>query len=187
LVTYRPSLLAGAVHDTITAHLLARTEVEEERYFVEGLLGTRGPAGVRPVECLAELRMPRAGLLTQTAAGPRWQTFLPGARLSAHVHHSRKYVDAILPAEKAFRFVVPGGGVVRSAFNVRDFADAVAEVPLASLQRHLVAGDFSRWAHDVLGDAALAGGLAKLERTVAAGAAPSRTEILRHLHDRYVL
>jgi hypothetical protein len=47
--------------------------------------------------------------------------------------------------------------------------------------------DFSRWARDVLGDADLAAGLAKLETTSATGAPVDREELRRHLHARYVL
>ena len=49
----------------------------------------------------------------------------------------------------------------------------------------LARGDFSRWARDVLGDADLAAGLAKLETTSATGATGAPVEELRrHLHAR---
>lgn len=187
LVTYRPSLLADSVHATITAHLVTRTVVDEERYFVDGLLRSRGPAGIVPHDALAALHMPIAGLLRQTAAGPRWDVFEPGARVSPHTHHERKYAEGLLPADKGFAFRLPGDGVVRAARSIPEFCDAVRSVPVASLQHHLLAGDFSRWAAGVLGDAPLAAGLAKLERGAVAGASPSRDEIVAHVDDRYVL
>ncbi len=186
LITYRPSLLPTAVHAAVATHLVTRTAVEEERYVVDGLLRTRGPAGLVPAEALAELTMPLAGMLETTPDGPRWQIFEPMPRRSPHAHHERKYADTRLPPECAFRFRDPRNGVVRVAGNVREFCDAVAEIPTASLHHHLLAGDFSRWARDVLGDASLARGLAKLERTTAAGAPPSREEVLDHVRDRYV-
>jgi len=184
LATYRPSLLAPELHDSIQANLLTCTEVDDERYFVAGLLGARGPSGLAAAEALGELRMPRAGLLLQTPDGPRWQTLLPADRVVTHAHHERKYVDSALPEKLAFRFRATGNGS-RPAHNVREFAEAIATVPIASLRHHLLAGDFSRWAHDVLGDPDLAAGLAKLERTASLGAPPNRAELLDHLRDRY--
>lgn len=187
LVTYRPSLLAESVHATVTTHLVTRTVVDEERYFVDGLLRSHGPTGIVPPDALAALRMPIAGLLRQTPDGPRWEVFEPGARVSPHTHHQRKYADGTLPAEKGFAFRLPGDGVVRAARSIAEFCDAVRAVPIASVQHHLLAGDFSRWAADVLGDAPLAAGLAKLERGAAAGASPSPDEIVAHVEDRYVI
>jgi hypothetical protein len=62
-----------------------------------------------------------------------------------------------------------------------------ARLRTASLEHHVARGDFSRWARDVLGDADLAAGLAKLETTSATGAPVDREELRRHLHERYVL
>jgi hypothetical protein len=73
------------------------------------------------------------------------------------------------------------------ARNVREFADAVARVPAASLSQHLRARDFSRWAREALGDRSLAAGLAKLEDTAGFGAPSDRVEILAHLGSIYIL
>jgi hypothetical protein len=48
-------------------------------------------------------------------------------------------------------------------------------------------GDFPRWARDVLADADLAAGLAKLETTGEIGAPVEREKLRRHLHARYVV
>lgn len=69
------------------------------------------------------------------------------------------------------------------AHNVREFAAALVTVPIESIKRHLIAGDFSRWSRDVLGDADLAAGLATLERTTVDEGEPSR----QHVRDRYVV
>ncbi len=186
LVTYRPSMISPEVHDAIGVHLVTRTEIDSERYFMESLLAARGPASIRPADALREIVVPHAGLLTQTSGGPRWQTFVPGLRAAAHVHHGRKYVETTLDDVRAFRFSHAGGGTVVT-HNVREFAEALARVPIESLRQHLRAGDFSRWSREVLGDADLAAGLAKIERTVAAGGEPSRQEVIRHVRDRYVI
>jgi len=187
LTSYRPSLLSAATLDSIGAYLLQRTEVDSERYFIEGLLGARGPQDRHAVEMLDELQPNRTGLILATATGPRWQTFAPDARISQHVHHGRKYVEGGVPPGKAFRFTVPDDGVAASAQTVPEFADAIRTVPLESLRRHMLAGDFSRWSREVLGDPGLASGLAKLERTTSLGGQPNRDEIIGHLRDRYVL
>jgi hydroxymethylpyrimidine pyrophosphatase-like HAD family hydrolase len=187
LATYRPSLLAPSVHDSIRAHIVTRTEVDSERYFIESLLGTRAPAGGRPADMLAEIGEHQAGLLVEGVDGAEWRTFEPTPRVSAHVHHARKYVEGFVPEGKGFFFRLPGGGVCGVARNASEFAQALRELPAASLRHHLQAGDFSRWTRDVLGDRALAAGLAKIEYTTRLGAVPSRTEIIEHVRDRYVI
>lgn len=187
LATYRPSLLSAAVLDGISVHLLTHTEVDVERYFVATLLGARGPRDRSPADLLAELGPGLAGLLRSDGEGPTWQTFSPAARRTAHVHHGRKYVEGSVPAEKAFRFVPPGRGVVATAQNVREFAVALERVPLECLRSHLLAGDFSRWAREVLADRELAAGLAKLEQTTRLGAQANRRELIEHVRNRYVV
>ena len=89
------------------------------------------------------------------------------------------------------RVVRPGDHRVRipaaAARTVEEFDGAVASVPTASLEHDVARGDFSRWARDVLGDADLAAGLAKLETTGAPCAPVAREELRRHLHARYVV
>lgn len=151
------------------------------------MLQARGPHGIAPFEALSALEPPRAGLLLETVNGPRWTIFDPAVRTTVHAHHARKYADTTVPVERAFWFgSLPGtpGPVAR---NVAEFHRAVATVPESVLRDHLVAGDFSRWTDDVLGDRALARSLHKLERTVQHGATANRAEVLAHIEDRYDL
>lgn len=184
--TYRPSLLSSAVIESVNAHLITRTTVDEERYFVTSLLQARGPRDLIAADALAQLTSRHAGLLLEGAPAPSWQVFAPGPRVTAHAHHARKYVDARLPEHRAFRFLHADGadGV---AHNVIEFHRAVRQVPLASLRHHLSNGDFSRWVAEVLGDEQLAHGLRKLERTVVTGATPDRAEVLAHIEDHYMI
>jgi hydroxymethylpyrimidine pyrophosphatase-like HAD family hydrolase len=184
--TYRPSELSGTVVEAVNAHIVTHTAVEEERYFITSLLRARGPRELVAADALAQLDLLHAGLLLEEAQGSRWQVFVPAARVTAHAHHARKYVDTLLPEHKAFRFLHTNGVSV-AAHNVVEFYRAVQQVPLSSLRHHLGNGDFSRWAAEVLGDQQLARGLRKLERTVAAGAAPNRAEILVHIEDHYLI
>jgi hydroxymethylpyrimidine pyrophosphatase-like HAD family hydrolase len=187
LATYRPSLVASTVYANIGAHLITDTTVEEERYFITKLLQARGPQNLVFRDALMELQMPRTGLLLEDADGPRWQVFTPGERVTRHTHHARKYADTRLPEDRAFRFLYTDGPAPVSAYNMADFHKAIQTAPIASLRHHLMAGDFSRWVADVLGDEQLAFGLRKLERTTRAGAAPDRSEILAHIEDRYLI
>jgi len=186
-VTYRPTVVAQVVHDRVTAHLVTRTQVDDERYFVDGLLRSRGPRGLDVAAAVAALVPPRAGLLVEGPDGPSWRVFRPEGRTTAHTHHARKYVDARLPDAQAFRFLGAGPGVP-AARSVADFYALVGAVPEASLRHHLAHGDFSRWALDVLGDRALAAALQKLERTATTlGSGAVRDEIRLTLASRYQL
>ena len=187
LVTYRPSLVAPSVVERAGAHLVLRTSVEDERYFVTTQLQTRGPENVCPAAALAALDPSNVGLLLRGPAGVHWQVFTPAPRASRHVHRGRKYAESHVGEERAFRFLDPDGGVVETARCVREFCGAVQLVPATSLRRHLLGGDFSRWARDVLEDDTLAGGLCKLEETTRAGAPASRGEIVAHVEALYLL
>ena len=187
LVTYRPSLIAPHLLDSIGAFILTQTTVGQERYFVDALLRARGPAGLDVSAALRALESPRGGLLSRDDGGPRWQTFVPRPRLSAHTVRTRRDATIELPPEKGFFFRLPDDRTVAAARTVEEFDHALGSVPTASLEHHVAHGDFSRWARDVLGDADLAAGLAKLETTSATGAPVDREELRRHLHARYVL
>ena len=89
LVTYRPSLLENEVYNTIGAHIVTSTKVEEERYFVTKMLQARGPRELAAREALRSLEMPRAGLLLMDSSSPRWQVFVPAERVTLHTHHAR--------------------------------------------------------------------------------------------------
>jgi hydroxymethylpyrimidine pyrophosphatase-like HAD family hydrolase len=185
--TYRPSLLANSVHAAIGAHVVARTMVDDERYFISGVLQARGPRDIVPFEVLSGIEPPRAGLLLQTPGGPRWSTFNPAARVTTHAHHARKYADLRVPEDRAFWFGSGAGQPGPVAHNIAEFHRAVQTLPAAVLRQHLTAEDFSRWAADVLGDDDLARAFGKLERTVRHGAPASAGELLAHIEDRYDL
>jgi len=187
LVTYRPSLIASRLLDSVGAFVLTQTTVEQERYFIDALLRARGPADLDVSAALRAVVSPRGGLLSRGDGVPRWQTFLPRPRLSAQAIRTQRYTSVEVPPEKGFVFRLPTGETVASARTVEEFDHALATVPTASLQHHVTRGDFSRWAREVLGDPDLAAGLAKLEATSATGAPVEREELRQHLHARYVV
>jgi hypothetical protein len=167
------------------AHILTSTKVEEERYFVTKIIQAHDHINIPTHDALDALELPRAGLLLTNVAETSWQVFTPVERITRHAHHSRKYSDTRLPDDRAFRFVNAGAPI--SAHNMIEFHQAVQSVPLASLRHHLIAGDFSRWVAEVMGDQQLSRGLRKLERTTPTGATPDRAEILAHIEDHYLI
>ncbi|MGE5215876.1 MAG: HAD hydrolase family protein [Chloroflexota bacterium] len=185
LVTYRPSLIAEEAYNSVGAFLFTNTKVEEERYFVTKILQARGEPGMAARTALEGLKPPWAGLLLSEGSNHRWHLFIPGERITRHAHHARKYADARLPEDKAFRFYNTDGPL--TAYNMNEFYRAIQTASSVSLRHHLIAGDFSRWVDDVIGDQQLARGLRKLERTIPAGAMPDRTEILAHIADHYLI
>ncbi len=185
LATYRPSLLAGEAYNSIGAHVLTSTRVEEERYFVTKILQAHAGPGVDAHAALDDLKSPWAGLLMANGAAQPWQLFIPGERITRHAHHAHKYADVRLAEGRAFRFQLTEEPL--TAYNMNEFYRAIQAAPAASLQYHLRAGDFSRWVRDVIGDQQLARGLRKLERTIPIGAMPDRSEILAHVADHYLI
>ncbi len=185
LVTYRSSLLANEVYGAIGAHILTTTKVEEERYFVTKILQAHDHVNMPAHDALDALELPRAGLLLTNSPDTPWQIFTPAKRITRHAHHARKYADTRLPDDKAFRFINAGDPI--TAHNMIEFHQAIQSAPLVSLRHHLIAGDFSRWVAEVIGDQQLARGLRKLERTTPAGATPDRAEILAHIQDHYLI
>lgn len=186
LVAYHPSLIASDVHATIGAHLLMPTTVEDERYFLTTVLQEKGPRGLDIAEALSSLRSPLVGLLLDALGGARWQVLTPIGRVTNHVHHERKYADVPLPEHHAFHFRNTGGAPF-VARNVSELHAAVQSVPLQSLRHHLVSGDLSRWASDVLGNEPFAHALRHVERAVAIGAAPNRTELSSLIEGYYAV
>lgn len=126
---------------------------------------------------------PRTGLTHD--GGPRWQTFVPRPRREAV--HTQRPADVALPPEQGFLFRLPGGCVIAAARTVAEFDQALAGVPLPSLEHHTARGDFSRWARDVLGDVRLAGGLAKLEATSVSGVPVVRDEFRQQVRACYAV
>jgi hydroxymethylpyrimidine pyrophosphatase-like HAD family hydrolase len=185
LVTYRPSLLAEEVYEFIDAHVITSTKIEQERYFVTKLLQAHDHVKIRAHEALEALAPPQVGLLLANPAEIPWRVFTPVERVTRHAHHARKYSDTRLPDDTAFRFL--NARDVVAAHNMVEFYRTVQTLPIASLRHHLLAGDFSRWVGDVLGDQQLARGLHKLERTMPGGAIPDRSEVLAHIEDHYLI
>lgn len=90
-----------------------------------------------------------------------------------------------LPDDKAFHFYLGMGQTAGfSARSVKEFYDAVQNVPSSSLEFHLERQDFENWFKTTVQDAVFAHQLAGLRQTVLKDEA-LRTQILLGLEARY--
>jgi len=185
--THRPSLVSDVVYAGVQAHVITRTAIDDERYFITSLLQARGTQDVVVADALMMIDMGHAGLLIEDAVTPRWQIFTPAGRVTSHTHHARKYADTRLPDDKAFRFLCTNGSQPIVAHTVVEFHLALKTVNIASLHHHMTRGDFSRWIREVLGNLRFAAEILKLERTTQAGATPNREELLAAVEEHYLL
>ncbi|HEX6135516.1 MAG TPA: HAD family hydrolase [Longimicrobiales bacterium] len=122
------------------------------------------------------------------AAGGRLLRFETAPRALPHVRHQHKYMYAQVPAERRF-FFGSAGGHGAAAGNVAEFGCEIGRAPGDVLRAHLLAGDFSRWTHDVLADDELGGRLRGVERWFRtdpdADPEAARTAVMSAIRDRY--
>jgi hypothetical protein len=113
--------------------------------------------------------------------------FRVAPRLSFHVRHRHKYVDVPVSLDQAFVFADSSRRLLRTR-TLKEFTEALPNVPLESIRGYLNRHDFSRWIELVFGDYALAAQVAELENR-------SRTEegwlirdaIIQLIQGRYTL
>jgi len=119
---------------------------------------------------LGRLEVDEAALLpgADEAAG-RILRFRLAPRLTRHVRHEHKYLDAPLPLPRAFRFASSPRLGERSARSLREFVDVLECARVADIDGHLRRGDFSSWVADVFRDRALAERLGELEELYRLG------------------
>lgn len=127
-----------------------------------------------PVLEMAEVGIAARGAVPGVAAMADEKLSLPG---SAGVAHYIEHVVACrgeipTPARHTIEIGTEAGG---------------EPVRLPSSGNNVMVSGDPRCGKSGLGDASLATGLAKLEHTTQAGAAPTREEILRHVRDRYLV
>jgi hydroxymethylpyrimidine pyrophosphatase-like HAD family hydrolase len=186
LVTYRPELVDRAIlrHvDVVIARAGDSLDAGTAAVLAE-------VAGV-PVGELAGAHAGLGEVLVARRSHPgRVELVTLAARSTAHVRHLRKYVDAALPDDQAFRFRWPDNGDAGLvAGNVADLHDVLATCDAAIVGHHARHRDFSRWADEVLQDRVLAGELARAERSVEAGTATveqARIALRRAVRVRYL-
>jgi hypothetical protein len=130
-----------------------------------------------PVGSFAALRIGHAGILS--SAGQINDSF---RQLREHLIEQEKWRSRRYTVIRRQSVALHGSGQpYHGAQHDRIFYQAIQNVSMVSLRHHLIAGDFSRWVGDILGDQQLARGLRKLERTTPIGRTPDRAEILAHI------
>jgi hypothetical protein len=163
LITYRASDLAPDVLRACEAVFVTRATDAREAQVLHRLCG-----GAESAEhwqrTLAELELDEAALLpgADEAAG-RLVRFRIAPRLTHHVRHEHKYLDAPLAEHLAFRFAPEAGLAARPARSLREFLEILDCAGADQLDGHLARGDFSRWIEGVFHDGPLATRVRELE------------------------
>jgi hypothetical protein len=89
--------------------------------------------------------------ITERGAEPR--RFRLGERLSPHIRHWHKYVEADVASHHRFFFRSRGGLTGRSAGNLAELYEEIRRSSPDVLRHHAAHHDFSRWIRDVFRDA----------------------------------
>jgi hydroxymethylpyrimidine pyrophosphatase-like HAD family hydrolase len=186
LVTYRASQLPAEVLAAAEVVIVTCQSDPDEVHALRRRCGAgEGDDGLWR-QRLGHLPIGQAVALPVTEeAGGDVGLFHIGRRLTAHVRHRAKYVDMPVSEQHAFVFE---GGPGRRARTLREFVDALQDLPEAALAGHLHRHDFSRWLRDVFGDHALAEELRRHEaRHIAGSDRETVPEIAGAIRARYDL
>ncbi len=163
LVTYRVSLLTGVIADASDAVVIVTREGDERE--AEALAQLCEP--VLPLaetrQAFSELALNEAALLpgTQEAEG-RLRRFVIGPRLTSHVRHRSKYLDAPVGEERAFVFT-RGGEPGPRARTLKEFVGLLVTLPPEIVEGHVRRHDPSRWLADVFREPGVAATLRAIE------------------------
>lgn len=136
---------------------------------------------------LASLRIDEAVMLSDLDASRGvLRRFRMAPRLTHHVRHEHKYLDAKVAESLAFQFRLAPPYGQRCARSLRDFCEIVAATPTALLAPYLQHADFSRWVGHVFQDATLAAELRALESSWRSGAlVDANAAIVEAVRSRY--
>lgn len=180
LTTYRPEALAPDVWDALDVRIQSVRAGDEVRH----ALAASEP---KPTDPMFERALEGAPFLGFLEDDSRRRAFLLAARESPHIRHWHKYVSGSMPWHRRFHFRNAHGSAGRSAGNVVEFADALADLDGAVIRHHLHHGDFSRWFEEVLRDRLMADRLRRIEHEARAGAGMDvlREQLADALEQRY--
>ena len=118
------------------------------------------------------------------------RAFRIAERISPHVRHQHKYATTPLPVHRRFYFQHANGEAPAVAANLDEFSRHLRHCDLATLDYHLVRGDFSRWVQGALADRGLGAELAAIERDLklrrAGELESARRRIIEAIERRYL-
>lgn len=168
VVSYRPTLVAPQLLQTLDHWLLTRLGMPEELDMLLPYL-TKFSENHELIHQLPILPTGQAFLcsqayrpITTNLIGPI--RFQPGPRSFPHSRHLHKYLRAALPPQKRFYFCDSNGNPNgRIAANLWEFNEMVKIQSPGTLEYHLKRGDFQKWLIEVLRDEELAHRIQKLE------------------------
>jgi hydroxymethylpyrimidine pyrophosphatase-like HAD family hydrolase len=187
LVSYQASRLDPRLLRACAAIFVTRETDVREAGLLHELRGAREDRKSWQ-DALASLELDEAVLLPgpDEAGAGQLLRFRLSPRLTHHVRHEHKYLDAPLAEHLAFRFA-PGTRLEgRAVRTLREFLDVLDCARVEEIDGHLRAGDFSRWVRDVFRDAALADRLGELEELHRAGRLADVNGALIHaVQERY--
>jgi hydroxymethylpyrimidine pyrophosphatase-like HAD family hydrolase len=139
------------------------------------------------------LKLPTGQPLERGEAAIAWRDpdrpavrFRVSPRRSEHRRHVRKYTEGELPPDRSFFFRGPKGELNLRAANLVRFVELAEGVDEATWAHHLGAGDYSRWAQDMIKDPDLAEEIRAVERDALAPA-ESRPKTLDVIRRRYAV
>lgn len=185
LVSYQASRLDARLLRACEAIFVTRASDPREARFLHELCGAEEELGSW-MRSLAELELEQAVLLPGAEeAGRELLPIRLAPRLTHHVRHEHKYLDAPLAESQGFRFAQ---GARRLARTLREFIEILECARVAELDEHLQRGDFSRWVAGVFRDQALADRLAELEELHRLGRlADVNGALVQAIEERYRL
>ncbi len=187
VVTYTPDLLCDEVLATVDIGLLLPGTTVSA--YVRELAGWPGDALDQALTALPPghvVVVRRPGL---DDGKPRLQVARLGPRETRHVRHRHKYLAALLPPERRFRFRAAGGAETGTvAANLAEFHRGLARCTRDVIRHHARHHDFSQWFEDVFSDTVLAAATRELEQAVdrTDGVEATRAALLLAIETRYL-
>jgi hydroxymethylpyrimidine pyrophosphatase-like HAD family hydrolase len=163
LVTYRVSLLAPAITATTDAVVIVTREGDAgETATLTRLCQPPLPVG-ESHRAFSGLGLNEAALLPgpEESQG-RLRRFRLGRRLTSHVRHRSKYLDAPVSDERSFVFT-RGGEPGQRARTLKEFMGLLVTLPADVVEGHVRRHDVSRWLADVFREPGVAATLRTIE------------------------
>lgn len=163
LVTFQACRMDPSVVHASEAIIITQKSDPTEASRLHSLLGGQG-SDMEWQGFLGSLKSNEAALL-QCTDESKWRlsSFRIASRLTSHIRHRHKYLDAPVSPKEAFVFTSQGGLAVRCANSLTEFITLVSACSSEVLKNHMRRHDFSRWIRDVFRDIPLASQVHEIE------------------------
>jgi hypothetical protein len=184
LVTYRPSDLHADVRKAMEVICTTRISDTQEAKAMQTMFGDSSGDWSATLAGLAD---GEAVLLPSVQGAPgKLQRFFLRDRLTAHVRHRSKYLDAPMQSGHEFVFTADGKPVGPPCKTLQEFVSSLGSVSHGVLDGHARRGDFSRWIAEGFHDHPLASDVRKVEQRYRLGYVDSlQGELAKSIRERY--